>query len=107
MPQRQLNHLPDECECLPAPSDVILTDLVQFLFILSVHWFPFVEYFGFVNDDAKFRLTLHDFELNAFKITMDDKCVSLFYRSKIVLELSFNVPIKKVSCDSFNTIRKG
>jgi hypothetical protein len=66
-----------------------------------------VEYLSFVNDDTKFWFTFDNFKLNAFKITMYDKCVTLFYWSKIILELSFDISVEKVSCDSLNTIREG
>lgn len=57
-----------------------------------------MEYFGFINHNRKFRLTLNDFEFNALKAAVNNECVALLDRSEIVLEIIFDLAIEEVAC---------
>ena len=84
MPERELNHLLDLCELLPASSDIVVSDGVErVFFLLSLDRFSLAMDKGVWGHDAEGGgLGLDHFELDSTHSTANDECVILVHRSK-------------------------
>jgi len=105
--QRQLYHLPDERQRLPAPTNVILADFVQTFLVFSVDRFTLVENLGLVDHDAQRRLAFDDLELYALETAVHDEGVALLAWAEVVLEVVLDLVVEEVSSHAFDGVCEG
>mmetsp|Transcript_4607 Transcript_4607/g.6397 ORF Transcript_4607/g.6397 Transcript_4607/m.6397 type:complete len:223 (+) Transcript_4607:1885-2553(+) len=105
MTKWKLDHFTDLCHLLAAATNIIVTNIVHFLFVLTFHWITFaVDDSVGGHDTVRSGIGLNDLELNGMHCRSDEEQVTLLDRTVGLQEVGFEVDIKEVSRNTFNRI---
>ncbi len=91
-----------------AASNIVITNLIQFFFILSVDGISFSEeHCIWCNNTELFRLSCYDFKFNGLEIASDNKKISFLDWSVSIFEVRNKVGFSQITCKSLNCIFNG
>lgn len=104
----QFDHFSDGGHLFAAASDIVVTNVVEFLLVLTVDGFALSVKNGVGRNDAVLLgFGGNNFELYGFEVASDDEEVSLFDRSVGVFEVGYEVGFGEVASDAFDGVADG
>lgn len=108
MPQGQLNHLTNLSELLAHATNIVIANILGFLFVITVDRITLVEECSLGGDDTVLgRVHVDNLELDGAESTTYNEGVALFDGAVAVLEVGDEVGLCDATCDTFNGIREG
>jgi hypothetical protein len=94
VPEWKFDHFPDLSHLLATATNVIITYVVEFLFIFSLDWFAFGVEDSLGANNADFSwFSSNNLEFDSFEIASDNEVVSFFDWSIGVLEVGNQVSL--------------
>lgn len=103
--QWKFYHLSNQCHLFSASSNIIVSDFIKFLLVLSIDWLSFsIKHCIWGHDTILFWLCCHYFKLDWFEISSYNKQVTLFNRSICILEIWYKECFSEITCNSFDSI---
>lgn len=107
MSQRQLYQFSDLCHLLPAPTNVVIPNLIQIPFlILAIERLAFAVYDSILSDDTIiWWVEFDNFELDLPHTTPNCEEVAHTHRSVGFKEVWLQIDIKKRTSKALNSIR--
>ncbi len=108
MPQGELDHFPNQCHLFSAASDIIVTDVIKLLLILSVYGFAFsVKHSARGNNAVVLRFGRNDLEFDWLEVSSDNKEITLFDWPVRILEVRDQESFGEITSNTLNGVLNG
>mmetsp|Transcript_114916 Transcript_114916/g.187257 ORF Transcript_114916/g.187257 Transcript_114916/m.187257 type:complete len:246 (+) Transcript_114916:695-1432(+) len=105
MPQWQLNHFTNLSHGFLATSDVVVTNIVKFFFILSLHWLAFAVDDGVWCTNHKLAwVNSNNLELHGTETASHQEQITCTAWSISLQEIWLQVSLKEISSDALNGV---
>lgn len=107
MSEGKLNHFSNSSHLFSASSNIIISDIVEFLLIFTINRLSLgVEHSVGCNDSEFFWLSCHNFEFNWLEVASHKEEVALLDGTVSILEVWDEIGLGEVTLDAFNCVRK-
>mmetsp|Transcript_26025 Transcript_26025/g.29787 ORF Transcript_26025/g.29787 Transcript_26025/m.29787 type:complete len:462 (-) Transcript_26025:596-1981(-) len=108
MSQGQLDHFTNLSHLSSASSNIIISDIIQSIFVFSLDGFSFVEQHGVGSNNTVFsRFGLDNLKFNRSETTSDQEQIALTDRSVGILEIGDQVGAGQISSQAFDGVIDG
>jgi len=110
MSERKLNHFSNLSHLLISSTDIVVTNLLSSLFVVTLNGFSFVKELGVIGDnaslvDSTLVLNGNDLEFDGLEVVFRyDEAISNADGSEVLLEVRNQVGLSNVSTESFNSV---